>query len=288
MKLIQIKEAVTPEYALESIVSTADKSMRGMISSVANYFPELRNKFEGTLKSLENHATPKWVGSVSILKRMLSDFAPNDVVSMDLFQASTRLHVRVPEGFTGNLKEYIEYLDRAWTFLQTEAIPSLDVYYALLASFASNKEAKISLVDTSKKFVVLEDNFNQLVKESQSYFGKNLHNNGKAKLGDTFSSYDEFKEAANRITQLAGKADSKQFGILQDKIKRIVNVLNLIVDEATKGNYDRASYESVKGLATGIYALANIIEFYPVTVYRIYDVTAAMAENRNNLRTLRD
>lgn len=280
MKFVKIENNYTPEVALEGIFSAAGQSMRNMISYVAEYFPSLRQAFTTPSESIKNLVGFSKDGAFTSLRNNLTGFTDKENISASDFQDFTNVNITIPESFTGNLYEYSEFLDRSWKFLHANVFPQLDLFYASLASFASNKEAKILLKDTSKVYDTLESEYDSLSKEATTYFGKVLHNSSTGKLGSAFSDMDQYRNCSKTALRLVEELSNDDIKQINVKLEKIVSVLDTIIEEAKAGNYDRASFESVKSLAKGTYSLARVIEFYPVTYYRVKDLAFSMNENR--------
>lgn len=281
MQFIQVQAYYRPELALESIIDIKDKSFGSMVSSIANYFPSLRQTFAGAADHLSNlKEVPK-----EILSSLSNAFSMKDIPEGN-FQDYSRVNVVVPESFTGNLYEYGDFLSRSWSFLQLNAIPQLDKFYATLASFASNKESKISLIDTSAEYKTILAQYEALVNESKAYFGSVRHNSTKSKLGDAFGDFDQFKKAETFARELSKQLSSREVSKILDRVKKISGVLDIVIQDAQAKEYNKASYEAVKSLANATYTLAEIVSFYSVTYYRIIDYSKAMSENKNVLKKL--
>lgn len=191
------------------------------------------------------------------------------------------------ESFSGNLCEYSEYLKRSWSFLDTRLVPQIDVFYAFLATFASNKEAKISLVDTAKVYKALEQEHNVLKKEGETYFGTDKHNKSSSTLGSVFTDLNQSLLAYNNSYKLCKDLSPKEAKLICDKINKITSVLNVIIEDAKDNKIDKASFESVKSLAVGVYALAEAIEFYAVTYYRTMELAVVMGKNKKVIDNLK-
>lgn len=286
MKLIDVQVTYSPNYALESIINIKDKSFGSMIGSISNFFPSLKAAFQGGLDSVSQLKTipSSLISSISGLNSFFTSYKE---VSYDDFKELSRIKLVTPESFSGNLYEYSEFVKNSWVFLDLKFIPELDNYYAQLASFATNKEAKLSIVDKSASYLDLQKTYQSLVKESTTYFGDNLHNKRTAQLGTLFADFQQFKNYESTTLELArGLSDSKINGMVS-RVKKINDVLGIIIEEAKNKNYDKASYETVKSLATGIFALAEIIEFFSVTYYRITELAHVVKENRDILKKLK-
>jgi hypothetical protein len=282
MSIIDVQPYYSAEVALEGITEIVDKSFGSMVNAISNFFPSLKSSFDGAIES------------VSKLKPLASDvvnslsigYGRSETKEMDLTPFS-RVNVRVPEGFTGNLDEYSDFLARSWKFIQAEAIPQMDNLYGQLASFASNKSSKISLADTSLIFQSVDASYQALAKESQSYFGKNRHNSTKSDIGTAYGQYYQVLHTESRVANLVRELNPKQVQQVLDKIKRISSVLDVIITDAQAKDYDRASFEAVKGMATGVYAMAQAMEFFSLTYYRINEMGVVCKENKNIIAKLK-
>lgn len=282
MNLIKVEPHYKPEVALEGIIDIADKSFSSMVGAISNFFPSLYNVFNGTIDAITN-LKPL---SSDILNSLVENHLASERSGFDL-TSFNRVNVRVPEGFSGNLDDYAQFLQRSWNFLHTEAIPLMDTVYGQLASFASNKNSKLSLSDTSKLFVGAEATYEELVKESRIYFGKTRHQGIKSDIGTAYGDYGRFLSTENRIAVLAKQLSPKQVNQVLEKIKRIAGVLDVIIKDAQNHEYDKASYEAVKGMATGVYAMAQAMEFYSITYYRINEMAVVCKENKQVIKKLK-
>lgn len=285
MKLINVETTYKPEVALENIVAIKDRSFSDMVSSIAEFFPSLQTSFKGSLDHLSSLKTLP--SSLLTSLTNVNSFFSSGKITIDEFKAFNKVKIVVPESFTGNLYDYTNFVKRSNDFLQTKLLPELDIFYARLAAFASNKENKISLLDYSSNYKSLEHDYQELVKESVTYFGKNTHNKRTAELGVTFSDFDQYKNTESTVKTLAKDLSNRQLSQVVDKVKKISNVLDVIVEDAKKKEFSKASYETVKSLATGIFTLAEMIEFYSVTYYRITELAHVMVENRDIFKKLK-
>lgn len=286
MKLIDVQPMYAPTYALESIINIKDKSFESMIGSISNFFPSLKAAFQGGLDSLgQLKAFPSSL--LSSISGGNSFFSSYKQVSYDDFKELSKIKIVTPESFSGNLYEYSQFLKNSWMFLDLKFIPELDIYYAQLASFATNKEAKLSIVDKSASYIELQKTYESLVKESKSYYGEKTHNKRTAELGICFSDYQQFKSYESTTLELARELNERKINNMVARVKKINDVLAIIIEEAKNKNYDKASYETVKTLAAGVFALAEIIEFFSITYYRITELAHVVKENRDILKKLK-
>lgn len=286
MKLIDVQVMYSPDIALESIVEIKDKSFDSMVNSIAKFFPSLKAAFQGSLDSIAQlKAIPSaLVNSISGTNSFFSSYKQ---VTYDDFRELSRIKIVTPESFSGNLFEYSEFVKSSWQFLNMKFFSELDIYYAQLAAFATNKETKLSIVDKSASYLELQKSYKELVEESKTYFGVNKHNKRSSELGVCFSDYNQFKSYETTALTLARELNDKKINNLVDRVKKINDVLGIIIEEAKSKSYDKASYETVKSLATGIFALAEIVEFFSVTYYRITELAHVVKENREIFKKLK-
>jgi hypothetical protein len=282
MNFVNVEAHYTPQVALESIGNIADKSFGSMVNAIKNFFPSIVASFSGVVESVSK-LKPLPADLINGLSEM---YARNEVKQLD-FTTFGKVTCRVPEGFSGNLEKYSEFLARSWDFLQTDAIPQMDILYGQLASFVSNKSAKISLANTATIFGDIQAKHDNLAKESQIYFGKDRHNSIKSDLGTAYGEYGYALHTEARIAQLAKSLSHKQVEQVLGKINRISSVIDIIIKDAQASEYDKASYEAVKGMATGIYAMAQAMEFYSLTYYRINEMAVVCKENKEVIRKLK-
>ena len=283
MNLIQIETTYKPEVALEHIVAN-EGSFSDSVTSIANYFPSLKSMFSGSADILSD-LSDKASGLVS----KLSSFSSSDAHAAEgvKFSEFSKVKLQVPESFSGNLCHYAEFLQRSDVFLNNKAIPMLDEFYVSLAAFASNKDSKITLLDTSNNYKSVEATYQELVKESIIYFGKRRHNSGSATIGDTFMDDAEFTKTMQISKQLVKKLSPGDVKNILGRVNKISSVLNVVIEDAQKREFDKASHAAVKSLANGVFAMAEIVEFYAVTYYRITELATVMGNNAQTMKKLR-
>ena len=282
MNFIEVQAHYTPEVALESIGSMADKSFSSMVGALKNFFPSIANTFNGVIDSVSNiKALP-----AGLIESLSGAYARSEVKELD-FTTFGKVSCRVPEGFSGNLAQYAEFLSRSWDFLQNDALPQMDILYGQLASFVSNKDAKISLANTAGVFAGVQSKFEELAKEARIYYGRDRHQSTKSDLGTAYGEYGQALHTEAIIKGLAEKLSPKQVSEVLGKIKRISMVLDIIVKDAQASEYDKASFEAVKGMSTGVYAMAQAMEFYSLTYYRINEMAVVCKENKETIRKLK-
>lgn len=282
MNFVDVQPHYTPEVAMESIASMADKSFSSMVGAIKNFFPSIVNSFNGVVESV-SQLKPL---SLDIINSLSPGYGRSESREVD-FTAFAKVTCRVPESFSGNLQQYAEFLNRSWDFLQTEALPQMDVLYGQLAGFVSNKSAKISLFNTAGIFGGVQTKYEDLAKESKVYFGKDRHNATKSDLGTAYGDYSNALIAESIIAKLAKSLSHKQVEQVLGKIKRISGVLDIIIQDAQASEYDKASYEAVKGMATGVYAMAQAMEYFSLTYYRINEMAVVCKENKDIIRKLK-
>lgn len=282
MNFVDVQADYQPAVALEGIADIADRSFSSMVGAIKNFFPSIVASFDGVVESVSK-LKPLPAGLAESLSSM---YARSEVKALD-FTAFAKVTCRVPEGFTGNLEKYSEFLDRSWDFLQTDALPQMDVLYGQLASFVSNRDAKISMANTAAIFSDIQAKHDTLAKESNIYFGRNTHNSTKSDLGTAYGAYGYALHTEARISKLAKSLSPKQVELVLGKIKRISSVLDIIIKDAQANEYEKASYEAVKGMATGVYAMAQAMEFYSVTYYRINEMAVVCKENKTIIAKLK-
>ena len=282
MNFVDVQPHYSPEVALESIGSLTDKSFGSMVSAIKNFFPSIVDSFNGVIESVSK-LKPLPAG---LAESLSGGYGRSKAKELD-FTTFGKVTCRVPEGFSGNLEKYSEFLSRSWDFLQTDVLPQMNVLYGQLASFVSNKNAKLSLANTAIIFGEIQAKNEVLTKESLIYFGKDRHNSIKSDLGTAYGEYGYALHTESRVSRLAKSLSRKQVEQVVGKINRISNILDIIIKDAQASEYDKASYEAVKGMATGIYAMAQAMEFYSLTYYRINEMAVVCKENKETIRKLK-
>ena len=87
----------------------------------------------------------------------------------------------------------------------------------------------------------------------------------------------------NSLTKRLDQIDLKK---VADQVKKIVDTLDIAIASAERGDYDKASNEALMNLANGTFELAQQVEFFAATAYRIKALTFAIGETEDKIKKL--
>jgi hypothetical protein len=144
--------------------------------------------------------------------------------------------------------------------------------------------SKLDIRDDTTKFKGYEATRTGLTKDISSHFSKG--NTGRTLFHDAYGSYDEFKKVCKDNNSLTKRLDQIDLKKVADQVKKIVDTLDIAIASAERGDYDKASNEALMNLANGTFELAQQVEFFAATAYRIKALTFAISETEDKIKKL--
>lgn len=185
--------------------------------------------------------------------------------------------VPVPEGFQGNLPDYIKTLSDLSQTILHEAIVEVESYNTVLAQFVGSRDGKITIRDHTDIAKRLELTQKKAAKILEPYQDpkKDL---AKRPLGSVIYNFDDI-DRLGRYTRLLGQ-DFKTFKIkdFAAVVQRTDNYLDLLLKEAKNGNITRVSGPTAMNISVGARAVADYVGF--VSVFRFKMEQAIVAASK--------
>ena len=123
-----------------------------------------------------------------------------------------------------------------------------------------------------------------MTKDVSSHFTKG--NTGRTLFHDAYGSYGEFMKVCNDNNNLTKRLDQVNLKKVASQVQKIVDTLDIAIKSAANGDYDKASNEALMNIANGTYELAQQVEFFAVTAYRIKALTFAIGETEDKVKSL--
>lgn len=243
----------------------------------ANFLANVIDVFKNVLPNLTSHITTL-VGSIKAddnsdtIKNAVKAFTELDKkLKYAEYVTYSKTLVSVPEGFKGNLLDYIHLLDKLTPEVYNGINETLTEYKAILSTFITNKDAKIGLKDETRFFTQLEKHRLEVVSQLDKFFPADS-NVSKAYLGDTISRFTEVHELVTAIKALDKKHVAQNIANMDNKIKECVDLLNVIIASINEKGIENVSGNASMNISKGAYEVAKYVEF--VTVFRFKTMQA--------------
>ena len=277
--MLKIKEStISGTLALEMLSLEAENS-NNILGSSLNLLPSLVSELSGSMNSLIE--TAKSFNIVDLKALIRNNFLGVKDVPEDTLK---KLFIPVPEGFIGKAIEYQASLGFCLDYYDEVTAKSLKEFYVRVAAFITNKDRKLSIKDDSNVFKQNEQSRTTLTKELTTYFNKG--NTGRTLFHDVYDGYGDFKQASKTNGVLIKRLEKYDLKNIANQVKRIVDTLDLAIKSGKEGSYDKASNEALMGLANGTFELAQQIEFFAVTIYRIKALAFSISETDSKIKAL--
>lgn len=269
----------------ENFTNTSDRSISNKLQglsieaiNVANVvevfkgiLPSLSTKISETLSDLDFY---KESNSPEI-KKLLSNYKVLEK-KLDLvnYVSNKDLLISVPEGFKGNLVEYLSLLEKLSVQIYPEANKLLTNYRLILSSFLSNKDQKISLLDHTNFYNTVKRDREGFISTLSSYQTNN--NVSKAKLSTTINRIGDIDTLVTKTENINKIRNNNNIKELVSSIKEITILLDTVIERVNTGDVNNISGPSAKNLSEGAYEVAKYIEFVSLFNFKIEQITATV------------
>lgn len=269
---------VTGTVALEMLALEAENS-NNILQSAINLIPNVMNDLSTSMDSLVE------LGKSFSFSELKSKVHANFFGVKDIPEdALTKVFVPTPEGFIGNMDKYQTGLTNSVDYYESVTAVMLKEFYVTVAAFVTNKDRKLSIKDDTNKFKGYEAARTALTKDISSHFTKG--NTGRTLFHDAYGSYGEFKKVCKDNSNLVKRLDQIDLKKVATQVKKIVDTLDIAIKSAERGDYDKASNEALMNMANGTFELAQQVEFFAATAYRIKALTFAISEADSKIKKL--
>lgn len=221
------------------------KNLSTMVSSTSNF-----------IKSTFNGLTNLF-GFTEEVKRDFTYYA--FFSKNDKYPDIRNLEIQVPEGFTGNLKDYVKdinaiYKDFAQDFVGTTIEPATNIIAKIIndpVQYDSlRSEIKLDFKDISK------------YQRKLSRYFKTKHNT-TAVIGQVYHNMSEIAESGKYYLELENLVKNVNLKDIKERTERLSEVLEMFIREySDKSQNATLNKRSFAALTELVYGLAQQIEFY--------------------------
>lgn len=183
--------------------------------------------------------------------------------------------VSVPEGFKGNLLDYIQVLAGMSQEIFLEANKTLGSYNFALAAFISNKESKTSLQDHSHLFHQVAKRREELNDRLKPFF-PTTSNLSKNYLGDVISRFADVEALVAQSEKLNQQRKSQNIKDITEAVKKSVDMLDIIIEDTQSNGVAKVSGAAAMNISQGAYELGKYVEFIAIYRYRVEQALTAV------------
>ena len=263
MKLTYI---LTPEeklrYANESFNDAITKGFSTLTEAAAKLKGLMPGIIQGFSATKEAVVLPDIVPLDKYQKAFLSEI--ENVPYTELRE----LRAFVPEGVSVSYLEYLKTLVPVTTYLKDIQRDVTSPYLFLLAQMVSDVNANISTkseqVTYEKLKSVREEAYDSLAKlyEKNSY-------KAITKVGAVVERNADWKDVFMQLKSCVINVESVNRESIARQVKQCTDYLEIIYQNLSKDNAKSTSQEAAQNLAAGAYEVAQQLQFFSTTYYRV-------------------
>jgi hypothetical protein len=273
----------TPVMGLEQmaqVISLESNFIDNALFRINEFLPKLGNRLKDTVDSFATDSFGSYDGPKITAVQTQRDFK---VISKRVYSHNfldfQDVLVQVPEGFEGNILDYLKLLNRIHLDIFKEALEVIGDYNVVLSSFITNKEDKNSLRVHSQIYERADAKREQVLKDLSGFFkdGSDLSRLPLRKVVSRFADLELVVEEAVTLTK-----DNHIKNL--EKVKSGITETLIYLDKITSNKeITQVSGSSAKQLAESAMSVARLVEACSVYAYK---VRQAIESNRAIVDTL--
>lgn len=263
---------VSLESQLERLALEAS-AIANVIDTFKSVVPSLAEKLRAAYASFssDDDLTKEIKQSKSVYSKVKPKFAHASYMSY------TKTLVSVPEGFKGNLLDYVQMLSGMAQEIFLEANKTLGSYNFALAAFVTNKESKTSLQDHSHLFHQVTKRREELTKRFEVFFPESS-SQSKAYLGEVISRFADVDVLMSEIEKLNHQRKNQNVKEIAESVKKSVDLLDIIIQDTQNNGIAKVSGAAAMNISEGAYQIGKYVEFISLYRYRVEQALASVGK----------
>ena len=274
MKQLQLEQP-TGMVALEEYCGVAALeafSLRAVANRAADVIPNLSHAFSevmSTFKGDKNDLRPLTV-NINILQKALK--------SANYLEVG-KLNVYTPQGFQGNLKEYLSVFDQALNFTNG-IVERMTRFNQLVSAFITDKNTRQTTKDLSTATSSME-NEREGVRVQLAAFVKGGVRQDRAPLQEVYRSLAEIPETVFAAANILDRANQMSLESVQKLTIDAAELLQALGEQAEAGKLEGMSNEAYKSLSSATLTMARDVELHSLLMFNAFQIkksTEATAE----------
>lgn len=192
-----------------------------------------------------------------------------DLMEKQKYMAIESLRWFVPEGFTGSMVEYTAALELCSIHAEGIIADVLNPYAQFLSRIITSKNATMNTT-RDLGFLAKRDVERESLQTSVGKFFVHGSTGAKTTIGQCFSRNADWKPFFNGLGLLRDSSDRVKPEVVQGQVKDIMGLLDGLKSAVHNGELDGSSSQTLKNLSEGTLSAAREVEFYSVTMFRIF------------------
>lgn len=262
-----VQQSPATDVALENYINTISLEsnyLANVIDLFRNFMPEISVRIRSVSAKLTSLFEQTTTTSALIAGRERAVVKASEHLDLLLFGEN---FILTPENFKGKFLDYAQVLAK---ITQTSHKTQLNVfsdYTAILSSFITNKEDKISVQDHTKLYDSVRKEREQASKEISVFF-KDQTGKSRQKLKSVISRFAELPELL-KATEVVGVTNAKyDLKALENSVNHCADLIDLIIKQVKENSIKSVSPEAAKNIAMGAYEMAKFVEYISLLYYQ--------------------
>lgn len=268
-------ESQLQRLALEaSVVNNVVELFRTTLPAFASKLSEVASSFVNK----DEHS------EAALAAFQLVDTNKEQINKINFIDHATTL-VPVPEGFDGNLLEYLSTLLNMAPAIFVEGNNVIEEYNLVLSNFVTNKDAKTSLKDHTAFYQQVEKNRTAMSDKLAAFF-TTKNDRSRLPLGKIFHQTRDIFIAVEKAGHLEKARRTQNLEQFSKNVTKVSNVLNIVLRDSETEDLTNISGSAAMNLSTGALELARYVEFVALFRYRVEQAIVSVqriAETLSNI-----
>jgi hypothetical protein len=262
---LNIEAPVQSLEQMAQVITLESSFIDNAIFRVNEFFPKLSNQLSDTVSGFtgENfggYDTPK----ITAFQAQRDFKVISKRVQSHNFLDFQDILVQVPEGFEGNLIDYLRLLDRIHLDVFKETLEVIGDYNIVLSSFITNKEDKTSLRVHTQVYTRADAKRQQVLKDIAGFF-KHDSDLSRLPLRKVIARFADMEQLTDAAVDLTKDNHIKNLEKVKSAVNETVTYLDKIM--ANKETSEVSGY-AAKQLAESAMSVARLVETCSIYAFK--------------------
>ncbi|MDD2879771.1 MAG: hypothetical protein PHQ58_04995 [Rhodoferax sp.] len=263
---MKLTYTLTPEeklrYASESLNDAITKGFSTLSEAAAKLKGIMPGIIQGFSATKEAVVLPDIVPLDKYQKAFLSEIESVPYTEL------RELRAFVPEGVSVTYLEYLKTLVPVTTYLKDIQRDVTSPYLFLLAQMVSDVNANISTKSEQATYEKLKSIRDEAYASLAKLYEKNSYK-AVTKVGAVVERNADWKDIFTQLKSCVINVESVNRESIARQVKQCTDYLEIIYQNLSKDNAKSTSQEAAQNLAAGAYEVAQQLQFFSTTYYRV-------------------
>lgn len=263
---MKLTYTLTPEeklrYASESLNDAITKGFSTLSEAAAKLKGIMPGIIQGFSATKEAVVLPDIVPLDKYQKAFLSEIESVPYTEL------RELRAFVPEGVSVTYLEYLKTLVPVTTYLKDIQRDVTSPYLFLLAQMVSDVNANISTKSEQATYEKLKSVRDEAYASLAKLYEKNSYK-AVTKVGAVVERNADWKDIFTQLKSCVINVESVNRESIARQVKQCTDYLEIIYQNLSKDNAKSTSQEAAQNLAAGAYEVAQQLQFFSTTYYRV-------------------